>query len=129
MSGTPDSRPLSPHIQIYRWEINMLSSILHRATGIALAVGTVLVTAWLFAIAAGREEYAVMYDIVASPVGQVMLFGWTFALYFHMFSGLRHFAYDLGKLYPLKSANAAAYAALGLTLLATIATWLVVCFG
>jgi len=90
------ARPLSPHLGIYRWQITMTLSILHRATGIALAVGTLLVIAALLALAAGPESYAQVHGFCASPFGLFLLFGWTWSLCYHLCNGVRHLAWDAG---------------------------------
>jgi succinate dehydrogenase / fumarate reductase cytochrome b subunit len=88
------SRPLSPHLQVYRWPVAMAVSILHRMTGCALAVGTLLMTWWLVAAAVSDNAFANVQWFLASWLGLLVLFGWTFALFFHLFSGLRHLAWN-----------------------------------
>jgi len=90
------SRPLSPHLQIYRWPLSMVLSISHRATGIALSVGAVLLTWWLVAAAASDRAFAAVQWFLGSWVGIVCLLGWSASLVFHLFSGLRHLAWDAG---------------------------------
>jgi succinate dehydrogenase / fumarate reductase cytochrome b subunit len=90
------SRPLSPHLQIYRWPLSMMLSISHRATGIALSVGAVLLTWWLVAAAASDQAFAVVQWFLGSWVGIICLLGWSASLVFHLFSGLRHLAWDAG---------------------------------
>jgi succinate dehydrogenase / fumarate reductase, cytochrome b subunit len=90
----PTARPLSPHLGIYRWQLTMTLSILHRATGVALAVGTLLVVALLLALANGPESYAAVQSFCASPFGLVLLVGWTWSLCFHLCNGIRHLAWD-----------------------------------
>ena len=85
-------RPISPHLGIYRWQLTMVLSIVHRATGVALAVGTILLIALLLALAAGPEPYATVRGFCASPLGLFLLFGWTWSLCLHLCNGLR----DLG---------------------------------
>jgi succinate dehydrogenase / fumarate reductase cytochrome b subunit len=89
-------RPLSPHLGIYRWQLTMTLSILHRATGIALAVGTILLIALLLALAAGPERYESVRAFCSSPFGLFLLFGWTWSLFFHLCNGIRHLAWDSG---------------------------------
>ncbi|CAM5775622.1 succinate dehydrogenase membrane anchor subunit [Labrys miyagiensis] len=89
-------RPLSPHIQIYRWPITMTMSILHRVTGGALYVGTLLLAWWLLSAAAGAQAFAWMQWFIGSPLGLLVLFGYTWALMHHMLGGIRHFIWDLG---------------------------------
>src|SRR3546814_20791355 len=77
-------RPLSPHLQVYRWQITMTLSILHRLTGIALAVGTLLLTYWLAAAATGPDAFAAAQGFIGSLVGRLLLFGWRHALFYHL---------------------------------------------
>jgi len=90
------SRPLSPHLQIYRWPLSMALSIGHRATGIALSVGAVLLTWWLVAAATSDRAFAAVQWFLGSWVGIVCLLGWSASLVFHLFSGLRHLTWDAG---------------------------------
>ena len=91
---TVRSRPLSPHLQVYRWTITMTMSILHRATGIANYFGTVLLVAWLAAAAWGQQPLNLVNDLYGSWFGQLVLFGFTWSLIHHMLGGLRHFVWD-----------------------------------
>ena len=93
-------RPLSPHLQVYRPQLTSMMSITHRATGVALTSGTLLLAAWLFAVATGGDTYAVAALAVAHPLGQFVLFGYSVALIYHALNGVRHLSWDLcfGKL-------------------------------
>ncbi|MDB5612403.1 MAG: sdhC [Devosia sp.] len=91
---TVRSRPLSPHLQVYRWTITMTMSIIHRATGIANYAGTVLLVIWLAAAAWGQEPLNLVNDLYGSWFGQLVLFGFTWSLIHHMLGGLRHFVWD-----------------------------------
>lgn len=93
---TTGERPLSPHLQVYRWQITMTLSILHRATGLALAFGTLLLARWLLALASGPEAYAPVQAWNASFLGRLFLFGWTWSLFYHLCNGIRHLAWDSG---------------------------------
>lgn len=90
------ARPLSPHLQVYRWQLTMTLSILHRATGVALAAGTILLISLLLALAAGPGPYASVRGFCASPFGMFLLLGWTWSLCFHLCNGIRHLAWDAG---------------------------------
>lgn len=90
------ARPLSPHISIYRWQIQMVTSILHRASGIALAAGTLLLCLALIALAAGPDAFAEVQAFGASWIGTILLIGWTWSLAFHLLNGLRHLLQDIG---------------------------------
>lgn len=97
------ARPLSPHLGIYRWQIQMVSSILHRAAGVALAGGSLLLVCLLGSLAAGPEAYATVQRCAASLPGQLLLFGWTWSLAFHLLNGLRHLLEDTGHGFAIKT--------------------------
>lgn len=90
------ARPLSPHLQIYRWTWTMAMSIFHRVTGCALYAGTVLLAVWLLAMASGPEAYARVAWLYGSPIGILVLFGYTWALMHHLLGGVRHLTWDTG---------------------------------
>jgi succinate dehydrogenase / fumarate reductase cytochrome b subunit len=96
MANAAKNRPLSPHLQIYKFIPTMASSIIHRITGGALYFGTLLVAWWLIAIASGESYYETASWVFGSIIGQIILFGFTWALVQHMLGGLRHFMWDLG---------------------------------
>jgi len=89
-------RPLSPHIQIYRWTLTMALSILHRATGSALYAGTLLFIAWLGSAALGEAHYARAQMLAHSWYGTTLLLAYLWALFHHMCGGIRHFIWDMG---------------------------------
>ena len=90
------ARPLSPHLQIYRWTWTMAMSIFHRATGCALFAGTVLVAIWLLSIASGPVAYDRVAWFFGTPVGLLIMLGYTWALMHHMLGGIRHLTWDTG---------------------------------
>ena len=94
-------RPLSPHIQIYKWQVQMMTSILHRATGIALAVGTLLVVWGLLSLAAGEAAFDQFKICMGSPLGIILLIGWSWALFYHLCNGIRHLVQDTGAGYAI----------------------------
>jgi succinate dehydrogenase / fumarate reductase cytochrome b subunit len=114
-----DNRPLSPHLEIYRWQITMTMSILHRATGVALAVGSLALVWWLVAAGMGPDEYAQVQAFFGSWLGQFLLWGWTFSFFYHLCNGVRHLAWDAGWGFEIKSIYVTGYlvwvVALGLT--------------
>ena len=92
----PNPRPLSPHLQVYRWQWTFVLSILHRITGVALGVGTVLLAWWLLAAATGPEAFAAARAFIGSIAGRFILLGFTFALFYHLANGIRHLFWDFG---------------------------------
>src|SRR5690606_1370497 len=98
------SRPLSPHLTIWKWGPAMAISILHRITGNGLAiVGALGLVWWLMAAAAGPEAYATFVKCATSPIGYIVMIGLTWAFFQHLFSGLRHFVLDMGAGYELRT--------------------------
>ena len=93
----PAERPLSPHLTIYRPMLSMMMSIVHRITGIALYVGTLLLVWWLLAAVSGPGAYAVFQSAAASFLGRIVLFGYTWALIHHMLGGMRYLIWDTGR--------------------------------
>ena len=119
------SRPLSPHLGIWRWGPHMLVSILHRVTGGALTVaGMALLCWWLIAIAAGPEAYATFAKVATSPLGLLVLIGLSWAFFQHSFSGLRHLVMDVGAGFELKTNKMMAIATIVGSLIATAALWM-----
>ncbi|MEM9704557.1 MAG: succinate dehydrogenase, cytochrome b556 subunit [Pseudomonadota bacterium] len=92
----PADRPLSPHLQSWGWTVTMASSITHRATGIALYGGTLLLLLWVWSLALGEEAFTFVAGIMGSPFGVVVFAGYAFAIVQHMFGGWKHFQWDLG---------------------------------
>jgi succinate dehydrogenase / fumarate reductase cytochrome b subunit len=103
--GAVRPRPLSPHLQIYRWPVTMAGSILHRATGLALAGGIVLIAWWLMAIASGPDAYDGFSAAARNPLGQLVLFGFVWSLAYHLLNGIRHLAWDVGRGFDVQTAN------------------------
>jgi len=98
MAGTEaPERPLSPHIQIYRWPLPMTMSILHRITGAGLYFGTLLMVWWLIAAGGGPNAYSKVGAFISSLFGRLILFGYTWALIHHMLGGIRHLVWDTGR--------------------------------
>jgi succinate dehydrogenase / fumarate reductase cytochrome b subunit len=118
-------RPLSPHLQIYRPQLTSILSISHRAAGVALAVGTLLLVWWLVAAASGPAAYATAQAFIGSWFGKLILFGWTVALFYHLCNGIRHLGWDAGWGFDLKTAYASGYAVLAGTAVLTVLAWIV----
>lgn len=118
-------RPLSPHLQAYRPQITSVLSIFHRITGVALSAGTLLMVWWIVAAALGADAYAGVQAFVASPIGLVLLFGWTAALFYHLCSGIRHLAWDAGYGFDKPHYAYTGYAVLIATASCTLLAWAV----
>lgn len=117
-------RPLSPHLQVYRLQITSVMSILHRLTGIALAAGTLLLVWWLVAAASGPASFAAVQGFVGSVVGRILLFGWSWALFYHLANGIRHLAWDAGWGFELKTVYASGWTVAAASLLLTAIAWI-----
>lgn len=124
-------RPLSPFMfpTWYQFQITSALSILHRLTGIALAVGSILLAWWLIAVASGGQLFAATHAFIASPIGLLLLFGWSTALFYHLCNGIRHLAWDAGYGFELRNAYRSGYAVLVATIVLTVLAWLVVVLG
>ena len=119
----PKARPLSPHLQIYRWKIPMLTSILHRMTGVALVFGSLVIVWWLVAAAMGIEQYGVFVTGISHPLGKLVMIGWTWAFWYQMLNGMRHLFWDAGYGFKLKTAFTTGAIVLALSLFFTGLTW------
>lgn len=118
-------RPLSPHMQIYRWPLSMALSILHRITGVGLGLGTLLMTWWLVAAASGETAFEQVQGFIGSPFGLLLLFGWSLSLIFHFFSGMRHLIWDAGIGFDAPWYNTSGWAVIVATAAATVLLWVV----
>jgi succinate dehydrogenase / fumarate reductase, cytochrome b subunit len=121
----PVERPLSPHLQIYRPMLTMMMSILHRITGAALYVGTLLLAWWLVAGATSPQAFATAQGFMGSWIGKLILFGYSWALLHHMLGGIRHFVWDTGRGFGVEEREWLAKATIGGSCLLTIFVWLV----
>ena len=116
-------RPLSPHLQIYKPMLTMMMSIVHRATGMALYAGTLLLVWWLMAAAISDSYFAMVQSIFGSWIGQLVLLGFTWALIHHTAGGIRHLIWDTGRGFDLASVETSARVTLAASVLLTIALW------
>ncbi len=123
-SGDEDTRPLSPHLQVYTPQINMVMSIVHRITGAALYVGTLLLAWWLIAAATGPEYFAYVNGLMGTLLGRIILLGYTWALLHHMFGGIRHLIWDTGRGFELGTVDAMCWASLIASLAGTVIIWM-----
>ncbi len=117
------TRPISPHLQIYRPQLTSVLSITHRGTGILLAVGALLIVYWLNALAAGEGAFDQFRDLMAAWYGQVVLIGFSFSLFYHLCNGIRHLFWDAGLGFELETAYRSGKAVVAVSLLLTAATW------
>jgi succinate dehydrogenase / fumarate reductase cytochrome b subunit len=119
------SRPLSPHLQVYRWQISNTLSILHRLTGVALALGGFALVAWLLALASGQAAFTGANALLGSLVGQLALLGWTFCFFYHLCNGVRHLAWDAGHGFDRAVARKSGVAVVAGAVLLTVIFWAV----
>jgi succinate dehydrogenase / fumarate reductase cytochrome b subunit len=91
-----NKRPLSPHLQVYRPQLTSMLSILHRATGVVLALGLLPFIYWLAALASGPGSYDTAQSVMGSIIGRLFLFGWTLCFFYHLSNGIRHLFWDAG---------------------------------
>ena len=118
-------RPLSPHLQIYRPQLTSIMSISHRATGFALAAGTLLLCLWLVALAAGDVWYALAATVIGHPIGILILFGYSVALVYHALNGVRHLTWDRGIGLTIPAVYRSGQIVLLLTVMITTLAWAV----
>ena len=121
---TMNERPLSPHLQIYKLELPMVLSGLHRITGIALSVGSILLVAWILSAVLSAEVFASMNRFLGGFIGQFMLFGWTFSLIYHSVNGVRHLIWDTGRLLEVKQIYSSSKIVLAITIVLTLLAWI-----
>lgn len=122
-------RPLSPHLQVYRWQITMTLSILHRVTGVGLTVGAFAFAWFLVMLAMGPEAGARAMACVGSPIGLFFAFAFSLCLMFHLFNGLRHLLWDTGHGYDIPSVYKTGWSVVALTVVGTVALWFFVMGG
>jgi succinate dehydrogenase / fumarate reductase cytochrome b subunit len=126
MAGTKArERPISPHLQIYRWPLPMAMSIVHRVTGVGLYFGTLLVAWWLIAAGSGPNAYSRISGFINSGFGRLILFGYTWALIHHMLGGIRHLIWDMGYGFDAHEREGLSLATLVGSVLLTVVLWVV----
>jgi len=116
-------RPLSPHLQIYKKQVQMMTSITHRATGIALAVGTLLVVCGLLDLAGGEESFNHFKGVIGSPVGLILLLGWSWSLFYHLCNGIRHLVQDAGLGYEIPQFIRSSWLSVAGSIVLTVLVW------
>lgn len=122
------ARPLSPHLQIYRLPLPAILSITHRMTGVILSTGTLLLAAWMVALAQGPNSFAIAMMVVGHPIGQLVLFGYSAALFYHMCNGIRHLNWDRGAGLEIESVYRSGKFVIGAAVILTAALWSIVYF-
>jgi succinate dehydrogenase / fumarate reductase cytochrome b subunit len=120
-----DSRPLSPHLQVYRWQMTMALSILHRLSGVGLALGLILLTWWLVAAASGASYFDYVHMVMTSLIGRVIMFGFTLALFLHMCNGIRHLFWDAGYGFEIETASKNSWLVLIAAVVLTLAVFFI----
>lgn len=127
MQPAHKNRPLSPHLQIYKPQITSILSILHRATGMALTLGSVFLVYWLYHIVQGESSYTEIHALMSSFIGRLFLVGWSFSLFYHLLNGIRHLLWDIGMGFEIKEVYATGYIVLFLSVSLTVIFWGVLC--
>ncbi len=122
---TGQGRPLSPHLQVYRPQLTSMLSILHRMTGVALSVGTLLLVYWLAAAASGPEAFETAQSVVGSFFGIILLFGWSWALFYHLCNGIRHLVWDAGYGFELPELYRSGWIVVGASGALTVLVWFI----
>ncbi len=119
-TGKPVRRPMSPHLQVYKPQLTSVLSIFNRLSGIAISVGTLLMVWWLVAASQGPKAFSHVQWFAGSIVGILVLLGWTLALVYHFFAGLRHLSWDAGLGFDLAKVHRSGWATVAATLVCTL---------
>lgn len=115
------NRPLSPHLSVYKFKYTLLSSILNRATGLALAAGLVILAYWLMALASGPESYATAGVVLSHPIFKLIYAGLIFTFVYHLVAGIRHLIWDTGSFMEKRQSQVSAWMVGGISVLVTLA--------
>ena len=118
-----NQRPLSPHLQVYRPQITSVLSIFHRITGVVLAFGAVMLVLWLVALANGPERYTLLVEVLATPIGLLLLACWTYAMFYHLCNGIRHLFWDAGMGFELAQAKTSGWIVVAASITLTVVVW------
>ena len=121
-------RPLSPHLQVYKPQLTSILSILHRGTGIVLSIGSIFLVSWIMVLTLGESAYQLYSQLVNNWFGKLVIFGFTFGLFYHLSNGIRHLFWDAGYGYDLKDAYISGFAVIFSSISLTLITWLIVYF-
>jgi succinate dehydrogenase / fumarate reductase cytochrome b subunit len=125
VANRPVHRPLSPHLQVYKWQLTSVMSLLHRATGIALSVGALYLVIWVVFASASPRTYAMFQSFNISILGRIVLGGWLFCAFYHLSNGIRHLFWDMGYGFELKDAYRSGWIVVAVSAAATIVSWIV----
>ncbi|HVY24727.1 MAG TPA: succinate dehydrogenase, cytochrome b556 subunit [Steroidobacteraceae bacterium] len=123
---TSRERPLSPFMH-YRWQYTNTLSILHRISGVFMSLGFILLVYWLVSAAAGEESYDASLDVLSTPLFKVLLFLWLLSFYYHLFNGIRHLCWDMGRGFERSVAKATGMIVLVSAIVLTVLTWMCLC--
>lgn len=121
----PQDRPMSPHVQVWRWHVTMFGSIAHRATGVALYLGALILAGWAVSLAMGAGAFNAYAAFLASPIGLVILFGLTVAFLYHLANGVRHLFWDTGHGFEPKTADMTGWAVIAFAVVASVLIWII----
>jgi len=124
VANRPVHRPLSPHLQVYRLPFLANLSILHRATGVALSLGALYLATWVVFASASPSTYAKFQSFNGSIVGRIVLGGWLFCLFYHLFNGIRHLFWDAGYGFEIKESERSGWIVVTATVVATAISWI-----
>ena len=122
---TQPGRPMSPHLMIYKPQLTSVLSIIHRGTGVGLAVGTLFITWWLVSAALGPGPYEATRELYGSWIGLLILFGFSVCLFYHLCNGVRHLLWDIGLLLEIEEVNWSGWVMLLASMGLTIAAWII----
>ena len=120
-----NKNPLSPHLQIYKWQISSLLSITHRISGVINLLALILIFFWIALLSLGESNYNLFLSTINSFFGKFILIGFTWSMNFHLLSGIRHLFWDFGYGYEIKTANISGIIVIIFSLAITVAFWLV----
>ena len=125
MTDAPRERPLSPHTSIWRWHVTMATSIMHRVSGCALYGGALILALWAISLAAGPEAYMMFKAVLGSPLGKLVMFLLTLAVFYHLAKGVQHLIWDLGHGYRVQTASLGAMITIAFAIVATVVVWVI----
>jgi succinate dehydrogenase / fumarate reductase cytochrome b subunit len=120
------ARPTSPHLWIYRWQLGNTLSIVHRMTGASMSVGLIVLAYWWIALAGGREAFSAAARVLSSPLGLLVIFGFSFSFWYHLLNGVRHLFWDAGLGFEKPARHLSGWAAVAGAVLLTAGLWVLV---